>query len=338
MTASTHNHTPAIDFTGYHDRLRLVVSMAKDLGWEIHQDRTGITMMSPVTPKRVRVDRVRQYNENKFKSLFFQVIRNSDPERVGTVRQAILMSGEESLPTSVRADFLLDGAPAQAAALVGVPIEASPTPVRKRRWRRPWRARTGKSLYPSKAVEEIVEEEEVVGYGCSACDFEAPTPQQVAAHYRARRDALHSHGHPQTPIVGKAPEREGYVPSARLVRLLAHALQEAMDSTDTCTADDLARVALVWQHERPDLPDPEPREPLTAEQIVERIRRLVSDDAMTTLQERNEDLERRLDTAMSEAQGLRAAFHDLRSEMDALRQRAEDAEGTVGALRDLLSP
>jgi uncharacterized protein YbjQ (UPF0145 family) len=64
-----------------------------------------------------------------------------------------------------------------------------------------------------------------------------------------------------------------YTPSERLVRALAHFLEQA----GTLDVTALAFAALRWAHERPDLDDleREPREPLTDGQILARIRLLV---------------------------------------------------------------
>lgn len=200
---------------------------------------------------------------------------------------------------------------------------------------RPWMAtRAGRFKYPSKAVMEQVlvaadGSEEVVGYACSTCGWggDGPdvSPHSVASHYR-RAHRLGKGRQPQEPTTGV---REDYDPSERLIR----ALQEYLDANippHLMTGDvmrEVAIYALRWAKTRPDLPEPEPHGPLTDEQIVERIRRLVgggvSAEEHEALVEHVQEIEDHLLAAEGEVESLTAQLVEMTADRDRLQGEIE---------------
>lgn len=322
---------------GFHPGLVRLISIAKDLGWTAHQSkashkgRGGVRLHSPVTAKVINVPESRQYAADKMNSLFNQVFTHSDPDTVtrvlGTLEGAVLQEHGDITGVDLSAVSNVE------KWLQNEPLDADPLPTTTR----PWLAKQGDDLYESSAVLEVVQDGRVIGYRCAVteCDYESDQPHSVAAHYRRKRDDAHEHHRPREPIVGKnpdppAPKTGEYTPSTRLVRLLAHALQEVMDGSDF-TADTLAEAALRWAHTRPDLErvEREPRE-LTAEEIVERIRSLVLSDEVPVLRGQVESLSEKVQTLASDGEAVQAQANEWQA-------RAEKAESDLATLIDLVS-
>lgn len=177
--------------------------------------------------------------------------------------------------------------------------------------REPWLASRGSTVYPSKAVVEVKRGDEVLRYECSQCEWSSDVPQTVAAHYR-RAHAFRKGRTPQEPSVARNPN---YQPTERLI----NALEEWLCEHDEWeTPRDLAVLMLQWQQARPDLPMPTPAEPLTAEQMIDRIRRIIDNgathEALLGLEQENASLRERLAAAEEEAARLSStieAFADL---------------------------
>lgn len=206
--------------------------------------------------------------------------------------------------------------------------------------RRPWLARQGTSrkdatadLYESQAVVEVTWSDGTVTYSCSmeGCAYTSDNPRSVSSHFRAHvRKGEHTPvGNLARPAVAKdvpidpATIGDGYKgkgstysPTERLVKALAHALEQA--GTADLTA--LAYAALMWSHDRPDLPDPEAREPLTDAQVIQRIRSLVGGRDPET----EEALRNALGTVAEQEETVRLqeqALEHLRREVAALSER-----------------
>lgn len=334
-----------LDTRGYHPSLARLLLLARDLGWSITQQNSkrkghgGSRIHSPVTSKTISVPQSTQVNYDKEVSLYRQVAAHSDPDRLKKVRAAIDALAEPDLPEylrdEIRDEIAASGAGAIAAGLEagslnppGVEIDDLPIHTR------PWLAKKGRDLYESSAVLEVVQGGQVLTYRCAVdtCDYESPDPQSVAAHYRRKKDSAHEHHRPQEPVVARNPDpptpRGGeYHPSDRLVRMLAHALQQAM--ADEYTAEDLAEAALRWAHDRPDLDrvEREPRE-LTAEEIVERIRSLVASDEVPVLRGQ-------VDSLSEKVQQLAADAERVQEQANEYRRRAERAESDLTAFAEL---
>jgi hypothetical protein len=188
--------------------------------------------------------------------------------------------------------------------------------------RRPWTARRGgRRTYESKAVEEIVVEGLVVGYGCSKCEAEDDDPHFIAAHYR-RAHRFRRGREEQNPDL---PDPSAYHPSERLIRALMEFLDSHTPPGWVTGEEDVSRylavTALRWMGTRPDLPPPGPVVPLTDAQIVERIRRLVG----------AEDSVEEVETLTEEVERLEARVAELETFLQAADERADRLQSDVDA-------
>lgn len=326
MTTTT-NHT--LDFTGFHPTMKSLAILATELGWTAtqvrgsHKGKGGIRLHSPVTSKTVSIPQSKQMRHEAIRSMYKQVVTHSDQTDVDRVLSMVDVVLDDSIPDDIRHSLSNEFLPKAEAALTnGVPGDLLVS-------RRPWLATRSAGQYESKAVVEVLYNGEVHHYECAVpgCGYSHSDPQSVAAHYRRKKDDAHVHHLGQEPIVAppRQAQSDGYVPSDRLVRLLAHALEEA----GTTDFTELARAALTWAHDRPDL-ERETREPreLTAEEIVDRIRGLVSGDEVTRMR-------RELDTVTGMLVAHQQRVAQVEVEAEEFRRRAEKAEGDLASLVEL---
>lgn len=152
--------------------------------------------------------------------------------------------------------------------------------VRVERWMaRKAPGRNGGTVYPSEAVLQREWSDGTIDYVCAedGCDYVSENPKSVSAHHGYHRRGVKWTPPGETTIDPSYTEpmsSRGYQPTERLVALVAEQVRLALAAG--MDPESVAAALLEWFHERPDLPDPEPREPLTDAQIVERIRLLVS--------------------------------------------------------------
>jgi len=187
---------------------------------------------------------------------------------------------EESTPT-----LKSDGLPGEHLRVVAPVVEC-----------RPWKATRSGGKYDSKAVLEQVSDGEVVGYLCSECQAPFDDPHSTAAHYR-RAHRLGKGTDTKNPVTERNAD---YHPTQRLIDALTEYLNEHED-------EDVVLAALTWMSTRPDLPVPEPREPLTDTQILAKIRALVGTGP-----------------SVEEYEGVLAELREAEEALEAARQREID--------------
>jgi hypothetical protein len=189
-------------------------------------------------------------------------------------------------------------------------------------------AEGGGIRYSSKAVLERRWSDGRVDYKCSRCDYRNENPKSVATHYGRSKDH---------PAVG---EDEGFVRDAQYTSPLStreaarvtrwqHRLERAMAGLDRESDDFVRELAerLVDQTEYTPATD---REPLTAEQVLDRVRRLVDTGEYVAAQERTAELELELET-------IRATVAEARSEADRERARATEYQDRWDALSAIVA-
>jgi hypothetical protein len=165
-------------------------------------------------------------------------------------------------------------------------------------------AEGGGIRYSSKAVLERRWSDGRVDYKCSRCDYTNENPKSVAVHYGRSKDH---------PAVG---EDEGLVKDAQYTSPLStrevarvarwqHRLERAMSGLDRESDDFVQRLAEKLVEQTEYTPATE-REPLTAEQVVERIRRIVDSGEYVAAQERTAELELELEAVRGEIAAFRA--------------------------------
>lgn len=326
MSTTTAQSLGTLDLKGFLPDLVDVIAAAHDLGWhstqKAHSGRghyPTVVLHSPIGDQTIRIDAVRQMNENKLEALRRKVVTYGD-----STKKALALAGK--------------GLPSVTAVADGLAPVIPNEPVRPLR-EGPWLAhraanKQGGTMYESEAVIQRDWPEGITDYACAyeGCGYNSVRPRSVASHYGQKHTAAGeteaagaSKVVPVTDYTEPLTSRD-YVPSDRLVKALAAYLTE--NEVGAYGMESLARAALVWAHERPDLPDAEasPREPLSAEQIVERVRMLVGAPLAAVL----EEVRIELGSSETERQYLMDANVEL-------RQQLEDLRAERRALRDLLA-
>jgi len=210
-------------------------------------------------------------------------------------------------------------APTETAVPAKAPDVARPIPVVVVS-ERPARAVQGSrpdgavNTYPSPTAMERRWSDGSVDFPCRwpGCEYVGRSLRSTSNHYRAHEK------------VGTLPPADGvatdHVPEPRIgarVDRLAAELAAARDAgIDPTDAEATARFVIERRVERNDHSDAEAVE-LSPDQILDRIARLVD---------------------RGETPRLRAEVDDLTERLAAAEQRAQLAEDTMGALRDLLDP
>lgn len=276
----------------FHVSRQGLIASGLALGWEADVIPNGAIRLRRSGSSDVVVRKSnRALSKREANDITQRLAKGGDPLVSNTFRQ---LSQEEW------GDYVmevLDGTPIaeRMAVLVPVPAEpvvpvpsddlpgehlrvtaSGPAPRDSDRTRAPWIASRGaRRGYESKAVVEVRAGDEVVGYECADCGKEFDDPHTTASHYR-RAHSFRKGRAEQNPTI-EAPE--DYHPSSRLLEALTNFLADTWG--DGVTAEDMAYAALVWMRTRPDLPEPQPREPLTDAQVLDRIRRLVGAEDQT---------------------------------------------------------
>jgi hypothetical protein len=318
-----------LDLKGFIPDLVDLIAAAHDLGWhstqKAHSGRghyPTVVLHSPVGGQQIRVDAVRQMNERKLATMRSKVVRYGDP-----VKKALVAAAPDVfLPT---VDAYADGRV----------VPAIPNEVTRPLSERPWLAhkvasKRGGTMYESAAVIERTWASGETDYACAfaGCEYTSVRPRSVSNHYGAKH-TQQGEVEPaaQNKVVPVADYTEplthrDYTPSDRLVAALTEYLADQM--LDGADLGSIAEAALKWAHERPDLPDVEAtqREPLTAEQIVERVRMLVGAPLAAVLAEREQRM-----AEMAEGQRLQSVT------IGNLTRQVEDLRAERRALRDLLT-
>ena len=193
---------------------------------------------------------------------------------------------------------------------------------------KPWMAHAyptlkGGRFYPSAVVNEVWVGDEFTGrYRCAQCDWEADKPKSVVAHHGGQvRAGRHERVSEYAPPV----DGEGYTDP--------NGVRHDHRAPGTVTAE----VDVAWRAEPPTLPEPEPEPPAlpiplprqpdlweALKVVTQAIREAVDAQASYA------DMEMRAERAEE-------ALRLVSEERDALRERAELAEGNIAALRELLS-
>jgi hypothetical protein len=303
-----------------------LIAVAHDLGWHSTQksharggNHPGVVLHSPVGNQTIHVEAVRQMNERKLDTMRRKVARYGDPVKV------TLALATREIPTA-DAYHDLDVVPA-------IPNEA-PQP-RESRWLAHKASnKRGGTMYESEAVIQRDWPSGETDYRCAyeGCGYNSVRPRSVSNHYGARHTQRgETEPGSQKDVVPVTDYTEPlstrpYVPSKRLIDALAAYISEHIDD-GTLSHAEYAEVMLTWAHERPDLPDVEAtqREPLTAEQIVERVRMLVGAPLAAVLA----DYEREMEGLRADVSTMTRTVDDLRAERRALRDLLTEEGGDI---------
>lgn len=311
-------------YPGFSAESKGLIFEAEALGWTFRVTKGGHAFgRSPDGTATINIPR-NLSRANRSQQNCEADLRRWQREQEGALGKAVeVMSAIRHAPK----DPILDGVMVEGMVkhLEHADQEQEPTLVSEK----PWMARKGSKgpegggrLYESQAVIERRWSDGTRDYLCAFpdCDYTAPDPRSVATHYgrtNTHRIRPGSVAHPPTVYTPVYEEsgRHRYRPTERLLLGLAEALRESGATDPT----GYAYAALQWIHDRPDLIEQErqPREPWTAEQIVERIALLVGQPfaaQVEALQAEQAALQARFDLLEKEANRLReerAALRDL---------------------------
>lgn len=209
--------------------------------------------------------------------------------------------------------------------------------------KRPWLAKrsdskAGDKKYESEAVLEREWSDGYIDYICTAegCDYPPQVKaRSVSSHYAGK----HTKGKgraaqpPQDQLLVVAekttPEfTRSYSPREDRVQALAEWLRDNCGPEGMHDFEFVAKQALVWQHEQ--AKGGEQSEPQTAEEILDRIRKLVDHGEYMRQRAKIDELENQLLEQM-------AAVEQAAANAAACQKRADDLESHLSTVRDLLS-
>lgn len=208
----------------------------------------------------------------------------------------------------------------------------------------PWLARkgprrSGGTRYESNAVLQRTYSDGSYDYLCAhdGCDFTADSARSVANHYGGSHGRKEPHQQPAATIIDptytEPLTHRPYRPSDRLVDALTEWLEQSRTEYDT--ERDLAVAALTWMHDRPDLPDPEPKEPLTDSEILARVRRLVDTGAIAEQERETARLRQQLQEVTDLLHGQDARILELDAALEASEAQRREAKEALEALAEL---
>lgn len=229
---------------------------------------------------------------------------------------------------------------------------------------RPWQARhtmraSGGEVYESAAVIEQQWSDGSLSYRCSQCDFTSPIPRTVASHYGGK----HGRERPTRSAqeLSFIDPTVRWVPTERQRGRIARLATEIDGAKTELGADATATAIAEWIVQRRDEASAvtERDTTLTPDGIIDRIRRLVDGGVYADLMARITLLESEVSIAQAktaaDSELVKAALADanataaeekaeyeeaiatLRKELHDARERANDAESDLDALRDLLA-
>lgn len=311
------------------DVRELLAEMAV-LGWTFRPGKSRIICTPPFPPDFRPMSVSRAFTGRgkantwaafrRWKERYVPEERSLEAERM--VRTSIAAGKAEEEGDEIAAAVLDAAAMKHTVAVVRDEHEAHEA--RRMVDRRPWMARKGSSRhgggrkYESKAVIEREWSDGSVDYVCAyeGCNWNSDDPVSVARHYGGTHGAERPVGdtRPPTVFVPDYTEtgRRNYRPSRRLVDAVLGVIANADGRLYPQWVEDpesLAEAILTWMHERPDLEEVArgPREPMSDEEILERIRALLGQPfaaQVETLSAQVADLSARLGRAEARATRL----------------------------------
>lgn len=315
-----------LDLQGWPTWQRDAIGAAIDLGWTASLDSKGHTafLRSYDGGQEIRIHPVRSMNEAKRKAVERKIVRYGDP-----MKQVTMLARERAVGDSDKAAQYVATVPHAAEAVITGKVT---TPVEEPVAVRPWLARkAAKSAqgqgakYESGAVlERVWGGSRPIDYACAfeGCDYVSNRARSVSAHFRVhvrRGEAAPVSDRAKALVVVPTWEPEtthAYSPRASRVAALAEYLADQM--LDGADLTNISRAALIWQHEQEGHSESE-QEPLTAEDILDRVRALVG----APLASRLTELENEVVDLMSEV-----------GEALAGRKRAEDRWAALKSIVD----
>lgn len=347
---------PLFDHNGFHPDMlpthlkkdaKELISYAVILGWKCHlTTNKSVTIIAPPPNESKKYHfGLSGRNGNNLNRVKRDVIRFADPERL----MLAAVAGEAGDETGrAAAGLLAEIATRDGGADV---IDQRPEPKPKPRpaekqpveepassesepdekhllFEKPMLAKASDGEgYESQVALERHWSDGSIDYKCVDCDYSSPNRLSIRSH-RTKRD--HQKREAREPrFKTDVPDAATYAPRQTRVEALAALLAE-MQGEDP---EAIARAALTWVHEqsRRGTGLAEEREPMTAEETLERIKALV-DSSGERLAEKQKMAEMEERIAAMEAQIEQTERYAIEQ-----AERADRSQATLNALRELVT-
>lgn len=344
---------------------RKLLRGAVQVGWTARNTANGGVIISAPRPNEsVSITLAGQVNDRRYNGFMDKIIRYGDQMLVALAagRGMEKDKAEQTLEPAIMPDpRLRDGEPVLAEAEPAVP-EPDPAPEASTPvivWEGPWKARRGNDrdgarYYDSQTTIERKWSDGSVDYRCAKqdCDYTAPMPRSVVRHFGMSKDhPTMTDGYGRDTYRGPAYEpgtRKQAGPAAsKLAREIEDALRALNGDAEAMEADELAAALAqaIVQRRAEDAGEAKPAQPLTAEQILSRIRNLVDDGSYFELAEKEQQdkmriagLEAELVQARLDAELERDRVEEVREQRAQTDARLKETEARLAQLQtDLLA-
>lgn len=307
--------------------VRGLIEASVSLGWKIHvSTANAVTLIS--------FDERKKYHLSKRSSISYQrmfkdVVKYADPQRAALVAegQELGLPAEliRSLLPSIEEATTYEQPESQPEPEVveAEVVEPEPTPAPRRHVISVTTMIAKKEegrAYDSPTTDEVLWSDGSKTYRCKheGCDFESSLRIGPGRHWgNMHKERMVE---PQT-YAAEVPEATRYNPQKRRVQALADALRQAWGEEPDFEA--LATTALTWVHEQHG--EPQPDEPLTAEQILARIRTLLDDGTAGQIRADLAAANERLVTLQAEVERERERTQQVRETLHTLAELASEA-------------
>lgn len=330
------------DLSGLNKKVQQLVRLALDVGWTAHNvKQRSVLLVSPVDDKiTLELPPVKQINGDRLESWRRRIYRYSDRVKLATLSSTI--STVEGGPDPAEFSLAWQGYEAEykheeAPTTVTNPETTLDVIVKQQNKahiiaERPHLAKRGSTekrgrAYESDAVIERVWSDGTVDYACTwpMCDYTNPLARAVASHYGS--SASHDVKAKQEPTIAIPPYDAEHRVTNRVAKL-AGEIKTALDGIDLSSVKLEESAATAWaiaekmieerDRTKSEHTDYETGEPLTPEQLLDKIRALVDDGSYF----------RRLEADAAQ----RMQIDTLTRELGEAKERAEQADHNCAAV------
>jgi hypothetical protein len=342
---------PGVNVSCLHATGKRLVHLAARLGWTVRNSsdrkRAAVLLASPVDVS-VTVLVTSQIRAGITGTLHGKIVRYGDPALVSALAEQVTRARNAEARQKKEKITAPPGAPAESAAVPrardgrragtgnsGARAGGDPEPARPGSAESEPPARTVLSetpmlakaapptaYYESGAVLERRWSDGTVDYACSwdSCDYASESYRSVATHYGR------SQSHDKPAEAGDRIPGPSYEPQHRIAALEREIRDAWPDDAASYGPDEMAALLAerITAARADGRSEPEPREELTAEQVLDRIRRLADRGEYARQAEREHALADRIVGLQAELRETRDAGDGKLSEaLEAVRDRDE---------------
>lgn len=326
------------------------IQVAVMLGWKMHLSTGGsVTIVSPCERKRHHFSASGR-SSTSLNRVRRDLVRFADPEKL-LIADSLIGMGLKPGPESV----LLNAALPEIGD-EGTIVDHRPEQEEEARRERERKAQAAEERERQKAAEPQLSSRQIVSqkpmlakaqegkgyeslttieriwsdgkkdYRCSfqGCLFISDNRGSVPSHYAKAHGAVYGEGEKRNIFKAEVPEAQTYAPRKRRIDALAAVIRELWDVG--AQPEEMARAALTWVHEqsKKGTEFASEREPMTAEDTLQRIRNLLDDGAQFEMRQQMEKMEERLVEAETRAQVAEKRAEQARSTLKAFMELARD--------------